>query len=68
MCIITVRNKKYMACVYYLKQSKSVPEIIFSIKLDEKSHLINALDRSVNHPLFNKHSHIPLPNLCLNHF
>ena len=43
--------KKYMAHDFYIKQPMQIIELNLNMILDNQSHLIIALDRSVNHPL-----------------
>ena len=42
------------------KQPMQMVELKLNFTIDENRQFINSLDRSVNHPLFPKYSHIPV--------
>ena len=54
--------KKYMAYEYYNKQPMEMVALNLNMIIDNNPHLINALDRSVNHPLMGKYNNIPYTN------
>ena len=54
----TVSNKTYDLRVF-IKQPMQMVEWKVNMMIDINLHLINALDKSVNHPLLSRCSHIP---------
>ena len=58
MCITTVRNKLPMSCEFHITQPRQMVELKLKMIIDENPHLLNTLDRTVNHPLFRKNSQI----------
>ena len=59
MCITTVSFIRYMTHEFCIKQPMQRIELKLNMVIDENPHLINALDRSVNHPSIRKYSSIP---------
>ena len=51
-----------MAYEYYNKQPMEMVALNLNMIIDNNPHLINALDRSVNHPLMGKYNNIPYTN------
>ena len=62
MILKTLSDERNMIDEYYIKQPKHMVEFKLDMIIDKNPHLINALDRHVNHPLIRKYSHIPLNN------
>ena len=58
MNITTIITKRCMAYEYYLKQQMQMAELNLNMKISKSPHLMNALDRSVNHPLIRNYSRI----------
>ena len=57
MRITTISNKRYMTHDFYNKQPMQIFELKLSMIIDENPHLINALERSVIHPVIRKYSY-----------
>ena len=51
-----------MTYKYYLNQPMSALERRLCLDIARNPHLINSLNRNVNHPLIRKYSHIPFNN------
>ena len=47
---------------YYIKQPMQILELNLKMIINNNPHLINVLDRSINHPLIRKYSNIPFMN------
>ena len=56
MCLTTVSYLRYMIFEFYIKQSMQMVELKKNMIIDENSHLINVLDKSVNQPYSRKYS------------
>ena len=54
----TISNKRYKSSEFQIKQPLQMVELKLHIIIDGNPHLINALDRSVNHSLFQKFSDV----------
>ena len=50
MCIATVSNKKYMVYEKYIKEPMQMVEYKMNMVKENSFHIINTLDRSINHP------------------
>ena len=50
-----INNKTYE---YYIKQPMQMVELNLNMIINNDPHLINALDRSINHPLLRKYSNV----------
>ena len=59
---ITIANKLDMTYIHYLNQPKSMLKRKLNENLARNPRLINSLNRSDNHPLIRKYSHIPFDN------
>ena len=59
MNFITIANKLYLSCAYYLKHNKHAIEWRPNAMINKTKNLINKLGRSKCYPLFRKHSHVP---------
>ena len=46
----------------HIKQLMQVVELNLNMIISESSHLINSLDRSINHPLNGKFRNFPITN------
>ena len=57
MCITTVSNKKHMN-KHYIEQPMPMLELKFDMIIYNKPPLMNALDRSITHPIFRKYRYI----------
>ena len=60
MNITTISKKRYMTYEFRHKQPMQMVEMKLNVILDENPHLINSLNRSVNHPLVREDSLFPL--------
>ena len=49
MCIATVSNKKYMVYEKYIKEPMQMVELKMNMVKENSLHIINTLDRSINH-------------------
>ena len=47
---ITTISKTYLLFEVYLEQPKQMVKLRMNMILNENAHLMNSLDRSVNHP------------------
>ena len=63
MIIITISCMCNMSYKHYINQPMSMLERRIIFVIARNPQLINALDRNKNHPLINKHSHIPFNNI-----
>ena len=59
MNIITNSSKRFMNYEYYVKQLMQMVELNLNKINHENPHLINALDKILNHTLIKRNSHIP---------
>ena len=55
----TFHNQKHMTYEYDVKQPTQMIILNLKMKIDGNPHLINALDRRVNHRLISKSSYNP---------
>ena len=62
MFIQTISNRRDMTYKHYINQPMSMCETRLDLIIAKNPHLINSLDRSKNHPLIRKYSHIPFNN------
>ena len=62
MIIKTTSDIRNMTYEYYIKQPKHMVEFKLKMIIAKNPHLINTLDRRINHPLIRKNSHIPFNN------
>ena len=60
MNIKTISNKRYKDYEFYIKQPMQMVESELNMIISENPHLINSLDRSINHTLTRKYSNIPI--------
>ena len=51
-----------MTYKHYINQPMSMCERRLNLIIAKNPHLINSIDRSKNHPLIRKYSHIPFNN------
>ena len=65
MCITTISNKGYMTDDSHFKEPMQMVELKLKMIIVESPYLINALDRSVNHPLNRKYSYMNYSKLLL---
>ena len=56
----TVSSIRYMTYELYIKRPMQMVDLKLNMIVDEHPQLINALNRSVNYPLFREISHIPM--------
>ena len=59
MKIITNTDKRHMTYNFYLKHNMQAVEWRLNMIIKKNPNLINALDRSFNHPFIQKYSNIP---------
>ena len=58
MTINIISNRCIMRYENYINQPMSLRELKIILNITRNPHLINSLDRSKNHPLIRKYSHI----------
>ena len=59
MNITILSNKRYMTNECYIQQPMQMVEFNLNMIISPKPHQINALDRTIKHPLTRKYSNIP---------
>ena len=62
MIIKTISDECNITYKPYIGQPMQMVERRLNFVIDRRPQLINALDRSKNHPLIRKYSHIPFNN------
>ena len=60
MTITTISKKRYITYDSYIKQPRQWVETNWNMLISKNPHLVNALERSINHPLIRKYSNTPL--------
>ena len=60
MIIQTISNRRDMTYKRFINHPMSMCERRLNLIIAKNPHLINSLDRSKNHPLIRKYSHIPI--------
>ena len=58
MNVTTISNEKYMSYEYYNIQPMQLIELNLFTIFNNKRHLINALDGSINHPSIRNYSNL----------
>ena len=59
MIIKTVSDRCNMTYKHYLHQPMHMVELKLNMNFAKNPQMINSLDRSKNHPLIRKYSHVP---------
>ena len=62
MKITTINEKMNVTYQHHVKQPMQAVEIRLKVNIVKNPHLINSLNRYINHPLIRKYYHIPFNN------